>query len=40
MPDIKIIYVALFVVKKLPVLLRGKTSKNKLIVAASMNKLS
>ena len=38
--DISIIYVVLFVVKMLPVLLIGKASKNKLIVAANKNKLS
>ena len=38
--NISIIYVALFVVKILPVLLSGKTSKTKLIVVADKNKLT
>ena len=39
MPDNKIMYVALFVVKILPELLKGNTSNNKLIVAANKIKL-
>ena len=40
MPDNKIMYVALFVVKILPVLLIGNTSSNKLIVVASKKKFT